>query len=76
MLDGVLEIAAYCSLCVAMGLLLIKLFGPKLAPQVQARRFRHRLGKAESVLASWAEEFRAQDEGSRREQRHPETTDD
>jgi len=75
MLDGVLEIAAYCSLCVAMGLLLIKLFGPKLAPRVEARRFRHRLGKAEHVLASWAEELRVQDEGRRHEQRRQPTDD-
>lgn len=76
MLSGVLEIAAYCCLTVAMGLLLIKLVGPKLAPKVQVRRFRHRLGKAENVLAAWADECKAQDEGRRREQRHPERTDD
>ncbi len=76
MLQGVLEIAAYCSLGVAMGLLLVKLFWPKLAPHVEARRFRHRLGKAETVLASWTDEFRAGEERQRREERHPEPTDD
>ncbi len=76
MVDGVLEIAAYCSLGVAVGLLLIKLFWPKLAPRAQARRFRHRLGKAEHVVASWADDFRAQDERRGHEQRHPEPTDD
>ena len=55
MLDGVLEIAAYCSLGVAMGLLVIRLFWPKIAPHVEVRRFRHRLGKAENVLASWTD---------------------
>ena len=76
MLDSILEIAAYCSLVVAMSLLIIRLFWPKLAPKVQVRRFRRRLGKFDNVLASWAEEFKAQDEGRRHEQRHPERTDD
>lgn len=76
MLDGVLEIAAYVSLAVAMSLLLIRLFWPKLAPKVQVRRFRRRLGKFDNVLASWAEEFKAQDEGRRHEERHPERTED
>ncbi len=76
MVDSVLQIAAYCSLAVAMTLLLIRLFWPKLAPKVQVRRFRHRLGKFDKVLESWAEEFKAQDEGKRREQRHPERTED
>jgi hypothetical protein len=75
-LDGVLEIAAYVSLAVAMSLLLIRLFWPKLAPKVQVRRFRRRLGKFDNVLASWAEEFKAQDEGRRHEERHPERTED
>ena len=76
MLDGVLQIAAYVSLTVAMSLLLVRLFWPKLAPNVQVRRFRRRLGKFDNVLASWTEEFKAQDEGKRREERHPERTDD
>jgi hypothetical protein len=59
-----------------MSLLLIRLFWPKLAPTVHARRFRHRLGKFDNVLATWAEEFKAQDEGKRHEERHPERTDD
>jgi hypothetical protein len=71
-LDGMLEIAAYCSAVVAMTLLVIRLFWPKLAPKVQVRRFRRRLGKFDNVLASWADEFKAQDEGKRREERHPE----
>lgn len=74
--DGVLEIAAYCSLAVAMSLLLVKLFWPKLAPTVQARRFRRRLGKIDAVLADWVDDFKAQDEGKRHEQRHPERTED
>lgn len=73
--NEVLEIAAYCSLVVAMSLLLIRLFWPKLAPKVQVQRFRRRLGKFDTVLESWAEEFRAQDEGKRREERQPERTD-
>jgi hypothetical protein len=73
---GVLEIAAYCSLAVAMTLLLVKLFWPKLAPKVHVRRFRHRLGKVDAVLATWTAEQKAQDESRRREERHPETTDD
>lgn len=76
MLRGALEIAAYCSLAVAMTLLLIRLFWPKLAPKVQVRRFRRRLGKFDNVLATWSEEIKAQDEGKRHEQRHPERTDD
>ncbi len=76
MLDGVLEIAAYCSLVVAMSLLIIKLFWPKLEPRVTVRRFRRRLGKFDNVLASWADEVKAQDEGKRHEQRHPERTED
>ena len=76
MLDGVLEIAAYCSLGVAIALLLVKMFWPKLAPRVEVRRFRHRLGKADRVLAGWADEFKARDESHRHEQRHPERTDD
>ncbi len=76
MLNGALEIAAYCSLAVAMSLLLVRLFWAKLAPKVQVRRFRRRLGKFDSVLASWADEFKAQDEGKRLEQRDPEHTED
>ena len=76
MLDGILEIAAYCSLAVAMSLLIVRLFWPKVAPKVQVRRFRHRLGKVDNVAASWAEEFKTQDEGKRHEQTHPEHTDD
>lgn len=76
MLQGVLEIAAYCSLVVAMSLLSVRLFWPKLAPKVEARRFRHRLGSFDNVLAAWADECRAEDEGNRREQRHPERTED
>lgn len=76
MLDSILEIAAYCSLVVAMTLLVIRLFWPKVAPKVQVRRFRRRLGKFDNVLESWAEEFKAQDEGKRHEQRHPERTED
>ena len=76
MLDGVLEIAAYCSLTVAMSLLIIKLFWPKVEPTVTVRRFRRRLGKFDNVLASWTDEFKAQDEGKRHEQRHPERTED
>lgn len=76
MLNGALEIAAYCSLVVAMSLLIIRLFWPKLAPKVHVRRFRRRLGKFDQVLASWADEFKAQDEGKRHEQRDPERTED
>lgn len=76
MLDGVLEIAAYCSLVVAMTLLVIRLFWPKLAPKVAVHRFRRGLGKFDNVLAGWAEEFKAQDERKRHEQRHPEPTED
>jgi hypothetical protein len=75
-LNGALEIAAYCSLAVAMSLLIIRLFWPKLAPKVHVRRFRRRLGKFDQVLASWADEFKAQDEGKRHEQRDPERTED
>ncbi|HEV2758333.1 MAG TPA: hypothetical protein VGV86_02095 [Acidimicrobiales bacterium] len=60
----------------AMSLLLIRLFWAKLAPRVEVRRFRHRLGKFDNVLATWADEFKAQDEGKRHEQRHPEHTED
>jgi len=74
--SGVLEIAAYCSLAVAMSLLVIRLFWPKLAPKVAVRRFRRRLGSFDNVLEAWAQEFKAQDEGKRHEQRHPEHTDD
>jgi len=73
---GALEIAAYCSLAVAMTLLIIRLFWPKLAPKVQVRRFRRRLGKFDNVVATWSEEIKAQDEGKRHEQRHPERTED
>ena len=75
-MSDVLEIAAYVSLVVAMSLLLIRLFWPKLAPKVQVRRFRRRLGKFDNVLEAWAQEFKAQDEGKRHEQRHPEHTED
>ena len=75
-MDGVLEIAAYCSLVVAMTLLVIKLFWPKLAPKDAVPRFRRRLGKFDEVLANWAAEFKSQDEGKRHEQRHPEHTED
>lgn len=76
MLNGALEIAAYCSLAVAMTLLVVRLFWPKLGPKVHVRRFRRHLGKFDEVLSTWAEEIKAQDEGKRHEQRHPETTDD
>jgi hypothetical protein len=72
----VLQVAAYCSLAVAMSLLVIRLFWPKLAPKVHVRRFRRRLGKLDNVLTDWAEEFKTQDEGKRREERHPERSDD
>ena len=49
-MNGVLQVAAYCSLVVAMSLLCIRLFWPKLAPRVHARRFHHRLGKLDHVL--------------------------
>jgi len=75
-LNGALEIAAYSSLVVAMTLLVIRLFWPKIGPKVQVRRFRRRLGKFDNVLSSWAEEIKAQDEGKRHEQRHPEHTED
>ncbi len=76
MLEGILEIAAYCSLAVAMSLLIFRLFWPKVAPKVHVRRFRRHLGKFDDVLAAWVDEFKAQDEGKRREQRHPEHTED
>ena len=76
MLNGALEIAAYVSLVVAMSLLVFRLFWPKVAPKVEVRRFRHRLGKFDNVLESWAQEFKAQDEGKRREQTYPERTED
>ena len=75
-MQGVLEIAAYCSLFVATSLLLIRLFWSRLAPKVEVRRFRHRLGKFDSVLAAWADDFKAQDQGKRHEERHPEHTED
>ena len=74
-MNGALEIAAYCSLTVAMTLLVIRLFWPKLAPKAAVLRFRRRLGKFDHVLESWTEEFKAQDEGKRHEERHPEPTD-
>lgn len=76
MLRGVLEVSAYVSLVVAMVLLLLRLFWPKLGPRVAVRRFRRRLGKADNVVASWADDIKAQDEGRRHEQRDPEPTDD
>ena len=76
MLNGALQIAAYCSLTVAMTLLIVRLFWPKLAPKVEVQRFRRRLGKFDNVLESWAQEFKAQDEGKRHEERHPERTPD
>jgi hypothetical protein len=39
-------------------------------------RFCRRLGKFDNVLQNWAEEFKAQDEGKRREQTHPERSED
>jgi hypothetical protein len=75
-MNGVLEVAAYCSLVVAMSLLLVRLFWPKVGPKVQVQRFRRRLGKFDNVVASWTEEIKAQDEGKRHEQRHPERTED
>lgn len=75
-MNGALQIAAYCSLAVAMTLLVIRLFWPKLAPKVQVRRFRRRLGRFDNVMAAWTDEFKAQDEGKRHEQRHPEHTED
>jgi hypothetical protein len=74
--NGVLQVAAYCSLVVAMSLLCFRLFWPKLAPRVHARRFHHRLGKLDHVVAAWTDEFKAQDESKRREERHPETSED
>jgi hypothetical protein len=75
-LHGVLEIAAYCCLVVAMSLLLFRLFWPKLAPKVQVRRFRRRLGTLDTVPTAWTDECRAQDEAKRTEERHPEHTED
>lgn len=75
-MNGFLQVAAYCSLVVAMALLLFRLFWPELAPKVQARRFRRRLGKVDEVMTTWTAEVRAQDEAERREERHPERTDD
>ena len=75
MLEGMLEIAAYCSAVVAMTLLVFRLFWPRLAPKVQVRRFRRTLGKVDNVLANWSAEFKAQDEGKRHEERHPEPND-
>lgn len=75
-MNGFLQVAAWCSLVVAMSLLVIRLFWPKLAPMVHVRRFRRHLGRFDTVLETWAEEFKAQDESKRREERHPETTDD
>jgi len=59
-----------------MTLLVIRLFWPKLAPTVHARRFRRHLGRLDNVLATWADELKSQDEGKRREERHPERTED
>lgn len=75
-MNGVLEIAAYVTLVVAMTLLVLRLFWPKLAPKVAVRRFRRRLGKFDNVLESWAQEFKAQDEGKRRERTQPEISRD
>jgi hypothetical protein len=75
-MNGALEIAAYCSLTVAMTLLVIRLFWPKLAPKVEVQRFRRRLGKFDNVLESWAQEFKAQDEGKRHERTEPERSRD
>lgn len=75
-MDGVLEIAGYCSMVVAMSLLVIRLFWSRLAPKVAVRRFRRRLSTFDSVASTWADECRAQDEGKRHEQRHPEPTEE
>jgi len=75
-MNGALEIAAYCTLTVAMTLLVIRLFWPKLAPRVEVQRFRRRLGKFDDVLESWTQEFKAQDEGKRHEERQPERIPD
>ncbi len=75
-MNGALEIAAYCTLTVAMTLLVIRLFWPKLAPRVEVQRFRRRLGKFDNVLESWTQEFKAQDEGKRHEERQPERIPD
>ena len=76
MLGGVLEIASYCSLGVVVVLLVLRLLWPQLGPRLHALRFRRRLGSAERVLATWADELKAEDEGRHHEQRHPETTED
>ena len=76
MVAGVLQIGSYVSLGVVVALLLLRALWPRLAPRVDGRRFRRRLGAAEQVLASWTEELRAQEEGRRHEQRDPETTED
>ena len=75
-MNGALEIAAYVSLVVAMTLLIVRLFWSRLAPKVAVQRFRHRLGKFDNVLETWAQEFKAQDEGKRHEQREPERIPD
>ncbi|MDQ6725815.1 MAG: hypothetical protein M3066_06580 [Actinomycetota bacterium] len=75
-MSGVLELAAFCSLGAAIGLLLVKMCWPRLRPRVEVRRFRRRLGKAEQVLASWVDECRTRDELGKHEQRHPEPTED
>lgn len=75
-MNGVLEIAAYCSLIVAMTLLVLRLFWSRLAPKVTVRRFRRRLGSFDNVLESWAHEFKDQDEEKRHEQRRPERIPD
>ncbi len=75
-MSGVLELAAFCCLGVAIGLLLVKMCRPRLAPRMEVRRFRRRLGDAEHVLATWVDEFKARDELGKHEERHPEPTDD
>ncbi len=73
---GVLELAAYCCLGAAIGLLLVKMCWPRLAPRIEVRRFRRRLGNAEHVLATWVDEYKAGDDLGKHEERHPEPTDD
>lgn len=75
-MKGFLEVAAWFSMTVAMTLLMARLFWPKLAPRVNVVRFRRRLGRVDTVLAGWIEDFKAQDEGKRHEERHPEPTED